>query len=73
MITTKLFIPITPNLRTALSDWRTLIQKLGATLTPVRLMVSEIPNYIIYTGTCKLGGGVLMTPVLKNIPYWVCK
>ena len=35
MKTTKDFISITPNLRAALSDWHTLIQKLGPTPTPV--------------------------------------
>ena len=69
----KYFIPITPNLITVLLDWCTLIQKLGATLTHVQLLVSELLNYIIYTDACKLGAGSVITQGLENIPYWVWK
>ena len=41
---TKAFIPTTLNLRTALSDWHTLIQKLGDKPTPVQLLVINLPN-----------------------------
>ena len=58
-------------MRTALLDWRTLIKKVGATLTPVQRMVRDIPNQIIYTDECKLGSSGVIKLGLENIPFWV--
>ena len=69
--TTTKTVKITPELRSALKDWKTLVQHLATNPTPVQLLVSEYPNYIQYTDACKLGAGGVITPGLDAIQYWV--
>jgi hypothetical protein len=64
-------ICITAALRSALLDWRTLVQHLGKNPTPVQLLVTEYPNYLQYTDACKLGAGGVITPGLEAIQFWV--
>ena len=54
-----------------MSDWCALIQKLGDTPTPVQLLVSGLPTYIIYTYARKMGDSGVITTGLENIPFWV--
>ena len=42
-------------LRTALEDWRTIIQRLARVPTPVHQLVPDYPNYIDYSDACRLG------------------
>ena len=53
----KPYIPITRQLREAILDWRPLIRDLANNPTPVKLLVSDLPNYLLYTDSCKLGAG----------------
>ena len=64
-------VTLTPYLKSALRDWRTLVQHLGKNPTPVQLLVSTYPNYIQYTDACKLGAGGVITPGLDPMQHWV--
>ena len=67
----KPYIRITRQLKSAILDWRPLIRDLARTPTPVQLLVSDFPNYILYTDSCKIGAGGVVTPGLDSIPYVV--
>ena len=67
----KPYIRITTQLRSAILDWRPLIRDLAKNPTPVQLLVSDYPNYILYTDSCKLGAGGVVTPGIEGIPYVV--
>ena len=67
----KPYIRITKQLRSAILDWRPLIRDLSKNPTPVQLLVSDFPHYILYTDSCKLGAGGVVTPGIEGIPYVV--
>ena len=67
----KPYIPITRQLREAILDWRPLIRDLAKNPTPVKLLVSDLPNFILYTDSCKIGAGGVVTPGIDGIPYVV--
>jgi len=71
MRTTTKTVTLTPLIKTTLQDWRTLVNHLGKNPTPVQLLVSNHPNYILYTDACALGAGGVITPGLDAIQYWV--
>ena len=64
-------IPLTPQLKQALRDWRTFVQHLTKTPTPVQLLVPDYPHIIQYTDACGLGAGGVITPGLTACPYIV--
>ena len=55
-------IQITPAIREALKDWRTFVQHLATTPTPVQLLVSNYPHILQYTDACKWGAGGVILP-----------
>ena len=67
----KPYVRITKQLRSAILDWRPLIRDLANHPTPVRLLVSDFPQYVLYTDSCKIGAGGVVTPGLDGIPYVV--
>ena len=65
------FVKITPLLRQTLQDWRTLVQHLARHPTPVKLLVSDYPNFVLFTDACGLGAGGVVTPGLDPSKHWV--
>ena len=59
---TKPYIKITKQLKAVILDWRPLIRDLANTPTPVKLLVTDWPNYILYTDSCKIGAGGVVMP-----------
>jgi len=64
-------ICITAALRSALQDWQTLVQHLGKHPTPIKLLVTEYPNFLQYIDAIKLGSVGVITPGLEAIQYWL--
>ncbi len=67
------YIPMTPELKQTLSEWRSLVQHLSLSATPVKLLVSDYPNYLVITDACGLGTGGVITPGISLLDYWVWK
>ena len=67
----KPFIKITPDIKQTLNDWTTVVRHLASCPTPVRLLVSDFPNYIQYTDACKLGAGGVVVPGMDPFYYYV--
>ena len=65
------FIKITPLLQQTLQDWRTLVQHLAQHPTPVQLLVSDYPNFILFSNACGLGAGGVVAPGLDASKHWV--
>ena len=67
------FITISPILKAALLDWRSIIHHFVHFPTPVRLLVPQPPNFLVYTNACFLGCGGITCPGLSDLPYVVWK
>ena len=65
------YIKIDKYMKTALTDWRTIIQYLKNNPTSVRQLVADFPHIIGYSDACKLGAGGVLTPGLEKFPYMV--
>mgnify|MGYP003334029408 CR=1 FL=1 len=65
------FITISPILKAALLDWRTIIHHFARFPTPVQLLVPQPPNFLVYTDACFLGG--ITCPGLGDLPHVVWK
>ena len=50
-----------------------MVQHLSTEPTPVRLLVSNYPNYVQFTDACGLGAGGIITPGLDPMQHWVWK
>ena len=68
---TPAYITITPAVRLALEDWRTIIQHMQRTPTPVLRLVPTAPHRIGYSDACKLGCGGIWSPASSSISYTV--
>ena len=64
-------VKLTPYLKQALRDWRTIVQHLAAHPTPVGLLVPGNPNFLEYIDACRLGAGGVITPGLSWIQHTV--
>ena len=73
MKTSKDCVTVDSDLKQTLFDWRALVQNLAAAPTPVQLLVSDYPHYLITTDACGLGAGGVITPGLAPIDHWVWK
>ena len=71
--TTTGTVKITADIKCVLRDWRTVVQHLSTEPTPVRLLVSNYPNYVQFTDACGLGAGGIITPGLDPMQHWVWK
>ena len=67
------FITISPILKAALLDWRTIIHQFSRMPTSVRLLVPQPPNFLVYTDACFLGCGGITCPGLSDLPHVVWK
>ena len=57
-------------LQVALADWRTIIQHLSSTPTPVHHLVPDYPDYVGYSDACRLGmGGVWCSGLQPLSPF----
>ena len=64
-------IHITPSLREALRDWRTIIKQAAAIPTHVLQLVDGLPNFLAYCDACKRGVGGVVMGITKKIGYFV--
>ncbi len=70
-------VPISPDLKLALEDWRTMLKQIAARPTHVLELVPGEPDYVGYVDACKSGvGGVwlsgkrkLKNPVVWHMPW----
>ena len=67
MIGSTSAVRLTPFVKAALRDWRTIIHELESVPTSVRLLVDDFPDYIAYTDACGLGAGGVVTSGLSAI------
>ena len=64
-------ITITPLLKSALLDWRTIIHQFASSPSPVRLLIPQPPHFLQYTDACYLGCGGITSPGLAPLPHVV--
>ena len=64
-------ITITPLLKSALLDWRTIIHQFAASPSPIRLLIPQPPHFLQYTDACFLGCGGITSPGLAPLPHVV--
>jgi hypothetical protein len=62
------FINITKEIQIILRDWRYMIQFLAKNPTSVLQLTVEIPNFLGYSDSCKIGTGGIWTSGLTNMP-----
>ena len=61
------FVPLTPELKQILEDWRYFIQYMKAHPTSVLQLVSNYPDYVGHSDACGLGAGGVWQGGLKQI------
>ena len=67
------FVTISPILKAALLDWRTIIHHFAGFPTPVQLIVPQPPNFLVYADACFLGCGGITCLGLSDLPHVVWK
>ena len=65
------YITITPLLKSALLDWRTIIHQFSTTPSSVRLLIPQMPHFLQYTDACFLGCGGVTSPGIASLPHVV--
>ena len=62
-------IPITPFLREAFRDWRTIIKQISTQPTHVWQLVAEFPDFLGYTDACGTAAGGVWCGVSEDIGF----
>ena len=64
-------IQLTPTIREALRDWRTIIKQAAAIPTHVLQLMDGLPNFLAYCDACRRGVGGVIMGITKKIGYFV--
>jgi hypothetical protein len=67
------FINLSADLKQALSDWKHIIRVMMNNPTSVLQLISDYPDYIGYSNTCKLGAGGVWCSGIKGLTHIVWK
>ena len=64
---TKPWIAVSSELTQCFNDWGAIIKHMKRTPTSVLQLVKTFPHYIVYSDSCRLGTGGVVTPGLENV------